>query len=102
MNHEQGCSLCILKNLSRKEIPACFFKSIDHEKSTKDWYYEDFAALVEVAKKDGKLYFFDKGQIIIATNGFVKKQQKTPRGEIDLAKQRRTDYHSRKEAGTYE
>lgn len=48
------------------------------------------------------MYFFDKGQIIIATNGFVKKQQKTPRGEIDLAKQRRTDYHSRKEAGTYE
>lgn len=30
-------------------------KSIDHEKPTKDWYYEDFAALVEVAKKDGKL-----------------------------------------------
>ena len=28
VNHEQGCSLCILKNLSRKEIPACFFKSI--------------------------------------------------------------------------
>ena len=48
------------------------------------------------------LYFFDKEQIIIATNGFVKKQQKTPRGEIDLAKQRRIDYHSRKEAGTYE
>ena len=48
------------------------------------------------------VYFFDKGQIIIATNGFFKKQRKTPRGEIDLAKQRRTNYHSRKEAGTYE
>ncbi len=48
------------------------------------------------------LYFFDRGQIIIATNGFVKKKQKTPRSEIDLAKKRRTDYHSRKEAGTYE
>ncbi len=30
-------------------------KCIDHEKPTNDWYYEDFAALVEVAKKDGKL-----------------------------------------------
>ena len=39
---------------------------------------------------------------IIATNGFVKKQQKTPRSEIDLAKQRRSDYHRRKEAGIYE
>ena len=48
------------------------------------------------------LYFFDKGRIIIATNGFVKKQQKTPRSEIELAKRRREDYRRRKEAGTYE
>ena len=48
------------------------------------------------------LYFFDKERIIIATNGFVKKQKKTPRSEIELAKDRRTDYHRRKEAGTYE
>ena len=48
------------------------------------------------------LYFFDKGQIIIATNGFVKKQQKTPMREIDLAKQRRADYFCRKETGIYE
>ena len=48
------------------------------------------------------LYFFDEKRVIIATNGLVKKKQKTPRGEIDLAKQRRVDYHQRKEAGTYE
>ena len=48
------------------------------------------------------LYFFDKNRIIIATNGFIKKQQKTPRSEINLAKQRRTDYHRRKESGIYE
>ena len=48
------------------------------------------------------LYFFDKERIIIATNGFVKKQQKTPRSEINLAKKRRESYHRRKEAGTYE
>lgn len=48
------------------------------------------------------LYFFDKEKIIIATNGFVKKQKKTPLSEIDLAKRRRTDYFMRKEAGTYE
>ena len=48
------------------------------------------------------LYFFDAERIIIATNGFEKKQQKTPRSEIDLAKQRRKDYYQRKEAGTYE
>lgn len=48
------------------------------------------------------LYFFDMNRIIIATNGFIKKQQKTPRSEIDLAKLRRADYHRRKEAGIYE
>ena len=48
------------------------------------------------------LYFFDKNSLIIATNGFVKKKQKTPRSEIELAKNRRRDYYARKEAGTYE
>lgn len=48
------------------------------------------------------LYFFDEEKIIIATNGFVKKQQKTPKSEIDLAKKRREDYFFRKEAGIYE
>ena len=48
------------------------------------------------------LYFFDKNRIIIATNGFIKKQQKTPVSEIELAKQRKADYHKRKEAGIYE
>lgn len=43
------------------------------------------------------LYFFDKGRIIIATNGFVKKRRKTPKDEIELAKQRRTIYFKRKE-----
>jgi phage-related protein len=31
------------------------------------------------------------------TNGFVKKTQKTPPSEIDLAKRRRKDYIERKE-----
>lgn len=43
------------------------------------------------------LYFFDEDEIIIATNGFVKKQQKTPRSEILLAKQRRAIYMAGKE-----
>ena len=43
------------------------------------------------------LYYFDEDEIIIATNGFVKKQQKTPRSEILLAKQRRAIYMAGKE-----
>jgi phage-related protein len=38
------------------------------------------------------LYFFYSGKSIIITNGFVKKTQKTPPGEIKLAKDRRADW----------
>ena len=34
---------------------------------------------------------------IIITNGFVKKTQRTPKAEIDLAKMRREDYIKREE-----
>jgi len=43
------------------------------------------------------LYFFDEDEIIIATNGFVKKQQKTPPSEILIASQRRAIHMKRKE-----
>ena len=39
-------------------------------------------------------FFYYEGQIIL-TNGFVKKTQKTPPGEIELAKLRRSDYIER-------
>ncbi len=41
------------------------------------------------------LYFFVIGQKIVLTNGFVKKSQKTPKGEIELAKTRRNEYLNR-------
>lgn len=43
------------------------------------------------------LFFFYVGQTIVVTNGFMKKTQKTPRKEIELAKRRRTDYIQREE-----
>ena len=43
------------------------------------------------------LYFFVIGQKIILTNGFVKKTQKTPKSEIELAKKYRNDYLNREE-----
>ena len=62
-------------------------------------YLED--NIFELRSKSGSdivriLYFYDEGEIIIATNGFIKKQQKTPRKEIRLAIQRRAAYFARK------
>ena len=41
------------------------------------------------------LYFFYVGQKAILTNGFIKKTQKTPEGEIEKAKRYRAEYLSR-------
>lgn len=39
-------------------------------------------------------FFYHKGKIIM-TNAFIKKQQKTPKNEIAIAKQYRKDYIER-------
>lgn len=43
------------------------------------------------------LYFFEVGRKIILTNGFVKKTMKTPKREINKAKNYRSDYKRRRE-----
>lgn len=43
------------------------------------------------------LYFFITDRKIILTNGFIKKTQKTPIGEIERAKRYRADYMNREE-----
>lgn len=56
--------------------------------------------LFELRTKQGSditrvLYFFVLGQKAILTNGFVKKAQKTPKTEKDLAKKYKSDYERR-------
>lgn len=41
------------------------------------------------------LYFFVIGRKIVLTNGFMKKTQKTPKNEIELAEKYRNDYLER-------
>ncbi len=42
--------------------------------------------------------FFDRNDKVIITHGFVKKTQKTPRGEIDRAEKYRRDYFARRKS----
>lgn len=56
--------------------------------------------IFEIRAKQGSnitrvLYFFYVGNKIILTNGFIKKSQKTPPSEIDLAKKYRAEYEKR-------
>lgn len=64
-------------------------------------YLED--GIFELRCKQGNnitraLYFFYIGKKIIVTNGFVKKTQKTPISELNIAKKRRDDWISRYES----
>ncbi|NJM73208.1 MAG: type II toxin-antitoxin system RelE/ParE family toxin [Scytonema sp. RU_4_4] len=43
------------------------------------------------------LGFFEDDNLIVLTNGFAKKTQKTPSLEIELAEQRKRNYLSRKQ-----
>ena len=45
------------------------------------------------------LGFFDKGNIVVLTNGFAKKTEKTPPGEIRLAEQRKNEYEKQRGNG---
>lgn len=42
------------------------------------------------------MFFFDENRKIVLTNGFIKKTQKMPMSEFELAKKYRSDYLSRK------
>lgn len=42
------------------------------------------------------MFFFDENRKIVLTNGFIKKTQKMPLSEFELAKKYRSDYLSRK------
>lgn len=51
-------------------------------------------------KKEFRLLgFFQDGKLVILTNGFVKKSQKTPVEEIELAEKRKHDFIRRHKNG---
>lgn len=45
-NHDQGCTLCIEKNLKAGEIPSCFFVAVSGHDRQGSYIYEDFAGEV--------------------------------------------------------
>lgn len=69
-----------------EKIPETYLKHI-----------ENTDGLYEIRVKQGSdifriLCFFDKGRLIILTNGFQKKTQKTPKKEIEKALKIKKEY----------
>ncbi len=74
-----------------ERIPTKYFK---HMEGTTGLY----EIRVEVGSNIFRAFaFFDKGQLIVIANGFQKKTQKTPRTEIELAKQIKKEYFNEKD-----
>lgn len=70
-------------------VPKQYFKKLEGTEGV-------WEVRVDFGKDTFRLLgFWDQGRLIILTNAFAKKAQKTPAREIALAEQRRTDYLSR-------
>ena len=81
-------TLDLIEDLQR--IPESYLKHI-----------ENTDGLFEIRVQQGSdifriFCFFDQGQLVILTNGFQKKTQKTPKQEIDKAIKIKQDYENEK------
>lgn len=69
-----------------KQVPKKFFKALENT----DGIYE--VRVITTFKSIRILCFFDDGNLIVLTNCFVKKTQKTPKKEIKLAEKLKKEY----------
>jgi len=76
-----------------KQVPIKFFKYLDNT----DGIYE--IRIITTFKNIRILCFFDKGELIVLTNCFLKKSQKTPRKEIKTAEKLKNEYMTEKYGG---
>lgn len=73
-----------------KQVPIKFFKYLDDT----DGIYE--IRIMTTFKNIRILCFFDKGELIVLINCFLKKSQKTPGKEIKTAEKLKKEYMTEK------
>ena len=77
----------MLKTIDR--LPTTFVKSMGEGL---------FELRVEYESNIYRVFFiFDEGNIVVLFNGFQKKKQKTPKGEIDKALRIKNEYYAEKQ-----
>ena len=76
-----------------KRVPIKFLKFL----VSTDGIYE--IRVITTYRSIRILCFFDKGELLVLTNCFVKKTQKTPRKEIRLAEKLKKEYLNEKFGG---
>lgn len=73
-----------------RQVPKKFFKFLE----STNGIYE--VRVIIAFKSIRLLCFFDEGNLVVLANCFVKKIQKTPRKEIELAEKFKKEYLSGK------
>ena len=73
-----------------QHVPIKFFKYLKNS----DGIYE--VRVITTFKSIRILCFMDEGKLVVLTNCFIKKTQKTPRKEIKLAERLKTEYFNEK------
>lgn len=74
-----------------RQVPIKFFKKLE----STDGIYE--VRVITSQKSIRILCFHDEGTLVILTNAFVKKTQKTPKNEIKIAENLKIEYLKQKE-----
>jgi phage-related protein len=75
-----------------RQVPEKYFK---HMEGTTGLY----EVRVEVGNNIYRIFsFFDKGNLVVLSNGFQKKSQKTPKQEIEKALKIMEEYYNGKES----
>lgn len=69
-----------------RKVPKKFFKALENT----DGIYE--VRVITAFKSIRILCFFDEGNLVVLTNCFIKKSQKTPRKEIRLSERLKKEY----------
>lgn len=69
-----------------KQVPKKFYKKLE----STDGIYE--VRIITSQKSFRILCFQDDGNLVVLTNGFIKKTQKTPKKEIELAEKLKNEY----------
>ncbi|MCK5103976.1 MAG: type II toxin-antitoxin system RelE/ParE family toxin [Cyclobacteriaceae bacterium] len=78
----------IVKYIER--VPIQFLKHLEGTESL-------YEIRVSTTFKQIRIFcFFDEGQVVVLTNCFVKKTQKTPKKELELAKKLKKEYFKTK------
>ena len=81
-------TLELIQELER--IPETYLKHIENTNGLYEIRIEQGSDIFRI------FCFFDEGQLIILTNGFQKKTQKTPKKEIEKALKIKQDYENEK------